>query len=213
MVNENIDVYRDKVSPSELKALRRKLAKRANQRLVRLERAKSKVTGESYDGIGASAIAKAYLEGQKKGRNRFQERADAITDINALRREITVLRQFLESKSSLVSGLRDIEQKRIAAFSSGKWGNKYTKRENRALKFASLKEFYDFLNSSLFRDLISTGLTSEQVVESYDEAVETYKGSTEEAEDALRELLKKFRSRGRASVKELKKAAKGKPLS
>ena len=87
----SIDIYRESMSLTDMQALRRKLAKRANQRIVRLERASSKITGEAFNEFGAVTDAYSYLERQKKGRKRFQERADAITDTMELRREISVV--------------------------------------------------------------------------------------------------------------------------
>lgn len=212
-----INVWKESMTPKDLQALRRKLAKRANQRLVRLERATSKVTGETYAGIGASEIAYNYLENNYKqvkgGVKRFSERLDAVTDYTQLRREVSALQNFLESKSSLVSGLREIESSRIRTFESGDWGSaKYTGKSRRKLLFASTKEFYDFIHSDTFRELKGNGFTSEQIVESYDTARETYKGSDKEALEALQEALETFREKGKGTLKELKAAAGGKPL-
>ena len=47
------DVYRGSYSLDELQRIRRTLAKRANQRIVRLERGESKITGEKLNTFGA----------------------------------------------------------------------------------------------------------------------------------------------------------------
>lgn len=208
-----LDVWHKSYTPSELQAYRRKLAKRANQRLVRLERAKSSVSGESLSGIGASEQAYAYLGGQKKGKRRFTERLDSGLSDFALKREIAVLQGFLSGKSSLVSGMREIEEKRVKTFESGKWGSaSYTDGERRKLKFADTKEFYDFFHSDTYRNLSSQGFTSEQIVEAYDAARETGKGADEEAMAALERALEEFRAKGRATLKDLRAAARGQPL-
>lgn len=206
----DINVYTASLTPTELTKLRRSLAKRANQRLVRLERARSKISGERYSDIGAAPIAKEYLSHKK--RNRFLESKQAMS-YEEERREVSVLQSFLKSKSSLVSGIRDIERRRIEKFESGQYGSyDVTGKERRGLKFASTKEFYDFLNSGLFKDLQNAGFSSEQILEEYDTARETFKGSVDEAFDAMSEALEKFRQQGSVSLKDLRALARGKPL-
>lgn len=206
----NINPYQAALTPKDLSAMRRRLAKRANQRLVRLEKASSKITGERYQDIGAAPIAYGYLK--KTGRTRFTESRTPM-DYEKERREVVQLQAFLSSKTSLVSGIRDIERKRIATFESGKWGSYAdTGTERRPIKFSTTKEFYDFFQSSIFKELKSYGFSSEQLVESYDTAVETFKGSSEEAMDALSEALERFRQQGSISLKDLRSAARGQPL-
>ena len=199
----SIDIYRESMSITDMQALRRKLAKRANQRIVRLERASSNITGEAFNEFGAVTDAYSYLERQKKGRKRFQERADAITDTMELRREISVLQGFLGSKTSLVSGIREIEMQRIRTFESGNWGktSRYTGKARREIKFASTKEFYEFLSSKTFQGLVRSGYTSEQLVEIYDEARES-----EEADEVLakmEEALEEYRAGQKATLKDI----------
>lgn len=206
----DINPYTASLSPTELTKLRRSLAKRANQRLVRLERARSKISGERYSDIGAAPIAKEYLSYKK--RNRFLESRKPMS-YEEERREVSVLQSFLKSKSSLVSGIRDIERRRIEKFESGQYGSyDVTGKKRRGLKFSSTKEFYDFLNSGLFKDLQNAGFSSEQILEEYDTARETFKGSVDEAFDAMEEALDKFRLQGSVTLKDLRAAARGKPL-
>lgn len=206
----DINPYTASMTPKELTKLRRSLAKRANQRLVRLERATSRISGERYVDIGAAPIAKEYLSYKK--RNRFLESTKPMS-YEEERREVSVLQSFLKSKSSLVSGLRDIERKRIEKFESGQYGSyDVTGRKRRGLKFASTKEFYDFLTSGLFKELQNSGFSSDQILEEYDTARETFKGSADDAFNALSEALEKFRQQGNISLKELRAAARGQPL-
>ena len=206
----DIDIYQASLTPKEITKLRRSLAKRANQRLVRLERAKSKISGERYSDIGAAPIAKEYLSHKK--RNRFLESTKPMS-YDEERREISVLQSFLKSKSSLVSGIRDIERRRVEKFESGQYGSyDVTGKKRRELIFASTKEFYDFIHSSLYSDLKNSGFTSEQVVAEYDTARETYEGSDEEAYQALQAALDKFREQGSISLKELREFSGGKAL-
>lgn len=173
-----MNIYDRNVTASELGAYRRTLAKRANQRLVRLERAESKVTGEKYT-FGAYDIAEQYLKGQ--WRTRFSETAKhKINNINSLRAEINELERFLNSKSSTVKGIREIEQKRIETF------------EKKGLHFASTKEFYDFLNSNEYDRLIASGFTSEQVIEVYDMSRQYM--SDEDVLEKIQEAITEFQS-------------------
>lgn len=203
------DVYRGTYQLDELQRMRRALAKRANQRIVRLERGQSKVTGEKWNTFGAVTEVYDYLNRQKEGRTRFRETKNALTDFQALRREITVLQGFLGRKSSLVSGMKEIEYKRINTFETGKWGTKWKKTgiPNKPLHFASNKEFYDFLNSETFKGLVSTGFTSEQLVELYDSARVSL-GEEAEADavsNAMADALEEYRNKGNASLKDLRK--------
>lgn len=216
------DVYRGSFPIKELQRMRRALAKRANQRIVRLERGQSEVTGEKWNTFGAVVDVYKYLNDQQEGRTRFKESANALSDYGELRWEITVLQGFLGRKTSLVYGMRDIEKKRINTFESGKWGTAYKKNgtPTRPIKFASNKEFYDFLNSETFKGLVSSGFTSEQIIEEYDKArVKTVKkiarkiaeGAEVDEDDAkivaeqMQEALDDFRRKGNANLKDLRK--------
>lgn len=198
-----IDVYRGSYSLSELQQLRRKLAKRANQRILRLERSKSNITGEKFNTFGAVIDVYHYLG----GRTRFREQYNTISDINSIRREITVLQGFLGRKTSLVSGIREIERKRINTFESGKWGYKYKKMGvlNNPLHFSSTKEFYDFLNSETFRGLLSSGFTSEQLIDIYDSAKVRLDGEDDIVVNEMSKALDDYRAKGNASLKDLRK--------
>lgn len=168
-------IYQESHSKDELKEIRRKLAKRANQRIVRLERATSNITGESYASYGAIDQVNYYL----KGKRRFSENLKYTDDVDLLKREINELQKFLESPSSLVSGQRAIEKKRQETFASGKWGTGGA--TGVSLKNANNKEFFNFLNSNTFHNLVSKGFTSEQIIELYDAALERDKRTTPES--------------------------------
>lgn len=199
------DVYRSSYTLHELQRMRRSLAKRANQRILRLERTSSKITGEKWNTFGAVLDVYEYLNRQKEGRTRFRETKSALTDTQALKREITVLQGFLGRKSSLVSGMKEIEQKRVSTFETGKWGSKWKKTgvPNKPLHFGNTKEFYDFLNSETFSSLVSTGFTSEQLVELYDSA--RVRVEDKVVTDAMVAALETYRKRGKASLKDLRK--------
>ena len=192
----NLDVWRNSYSLDDLKAVRRQLAKAANQRMLRLERSKSDITGESF-AFGAYDIAKDYLDA--KGRNRFRESKNvANMDLWELKREINVLQGFINSKSSRVGGMKEIERQRVSAF------------ESKGIKFADTKEFYDFLNSNSFMYLTGnqkkkdgsygpTVIDSNTIIDMYNTYRE--KGLTPEQ---LQQALDDFRhAKGRKSQKRL----------
>lgn len=207
---QDVDVYRSNtLSVTDLQTMRRTLAKRANQRMVRLERGKSLVTGESLN-FGAIENARAYLGKHK----RFSEKLALTTDLNQLRKEITVLQSFLNAKSSTIQGMREIERRRIKTFETGEWGQKWKQQgiRQKPIKFASTKEFYDFLNSGTFKNLIDAGFDSDQIVTMYQEAQTTAHLSDEEVRNQLEKAVEEYRSKGNANLKDLLSRLKLKPL-
>ena len=199
-----VDYWHKKATTDELFKVHRALAKRSNQRIVRLERAVSKVTGENYASYGAGDIAKEYL--QKQGRKRFRETAQsslrALDDAqkrHEILKDIKAMQEFLSSKSSTVTGQREIERKRLKTFETPK----YDEEGNiirEPVKFASNKEFYDFLNSQTFAELSKT-FNSDTVVELYDMSRD--KGlNNEEIQNALDE----YRQRTNLNEKGLREA-------
>ena len=156
------------MTQQELAALRRKLAKRANQRMVRLERSKSEISGEAFH-AGAYDIAQDYLRQTGRGK-RFsesinytktinKETGEASFDIYRLKREILELDTFIHSKTSTVSGNREAERKRIETFTSEEYG---LSRE-----VVSSKGFYDFLQSEAYDYFVQNSFTSEQLLDIY----------------------------------------------
>lgn len=188
------DLYNDlykKIDRSTAQDLRRTLAKRANQRLLRLERAKSDITGEGYSSYGAAQIAYSYIKRKNPKKTRFSEKKDFSGSYSDLVNEILNISAFLESKSSTVSGQKAIEKKRIETFQSGEWGSAYKVgggEKRRSIASAFNREFYNFLNSSYFNKLKAAGFTSEQIIETYDEAKEK-DISTKEIYSILDELF------------------------
>ena len=124
----NLSKY-NKMNVTQLARERRKLAKRANQRMVRLERA-------GFDKF-AYKKAQAYLYGMN--RNRFRESRKA-TDIYHERRELAQLERFLSSTSSTPSGLKK------------KYKNAYeTLKSNFDLKNLTFSDYIEVLESEAWR--------------------------------------------------------------
>lgn len=156
------------MSATELAATRRKLAKRANQRLLRLERSTSPVTGKAYH-AGAYDIALEYLRETGRGRRfsesinylkiKDEETGETAYNIYRLKREILELDTFLHSKTSTISGNKAVEKKRIETFTGTDWGLDEAT--------VSSKEFYDFLQSNIYDYYLKNSFTSEQLVDLY----------------------------------------------
>lgn len=128
----------------ELNELRRKLAKRANQRLRELERA-----GYTDSYVYATTM-RSYL--QPSERRRFDE-SKKVKDIFYTKTELEELHWFLESKTSTVGGVRDFERK--------------TKEQFKKFKTSSSDDFWLFLSSETFKHL-SKFYSSEELIEFYD---------------------------------------------
>lgn len=188
------DYYHTSASHTDLMQIRRTLAKAANQRLVRLERASSPVTGESYASYGAAQIAYNYLEA--RGLNRFSENKNYALNYNDIRYEISALQSFLTAKSSTVKGQREIERKRQKTFESGQYGS----TPHEGLKHASNKDFYNFLNSDLFKNY-SKIFDSSKIIEIYDQYREDDDDSKVLAE--LESLYEKYEAGARISLQSL----------
>lgn len=157
--HSKVDIYRKSISTKELMEMRRSLAKRANQRLVRLERSSSIVSGKSYIDIGVGQIVKQDLA--SKGRTRWSEtlsgtgRGERALNRRQLQREIIELQSFLEAKTSTVAGAKDVEGRRLQSF------------EEKGLGTVAREEsFYKFLNSENYKQLVKS-LDSDQIVDFY----------------------------------------------
>lgn len=213
---ELTDVYTAKLSESELRMIRKTLAKRANQRLVRLERAESTVTGEKFSSYGASEIAYDYIEQTRysdieknePGKLRFSESFGY--DVGSawdLKREIVKLQTFLLSKSSTVAGQKEIEKKRIKTFESGDWGTDGGAPVQ--VKFATNKEFYAFLSSKTFDNLVKKGFTSEDIVDVFIRSMDK-EDSVEKAKEKMAKALDEFEKPDvKVNLKEFKKQVLG----
>lgn len=173
-------------SMEALQFVRRKLAKRANQRMVRLERSASSITGKAYH-VGAYDIAQAELGDRK----RFSEKLNYSTDITELKKEIGQLQAFLNAKSSTVSGNVEIEEKRIATLTDlGRDEEGHTPISEATARSAG---FYDFISSKAFIYLSEKQVDSEGLQEIYDYYTEKKGLSYEDVQGIVDEYYKRAR--------------------
>ena len=135
----------------ELNKLRRKLAKRANQRLLRLER----------EGMtDAYAYSQTMLYLYNNNRTRFYEGTRNLS-ITELKSELEELSAFLGAKSSTVGGIREIRRSTAQHF-----------REQFGIEINDVDDFYKFLSSETYQHLVRMNEPSEFLIEFYDRAVE-----------------------------------------
>lgn len=158
-----------RMSTKQLINLRVKYAKRANQRLVRLERSESPVTGKPYT-AGAYDLAVQYIKTTREdhsGKMRFsesvnytkyeEETGETAYDMYRIKRDILEMQHFLAAKSSTVSGNREIERKRVETFTE----------QGISAEVASSDAFYDFLNSNAYEYFAANQFESETIVDIY----------------------------------------------
>lgn len=192
------------VSPFELDAvavedLRRKLAKRANQRLVRLERRKAS-TGESLAELGIAQYAYESIkeiqasEGKapKQGKLRFRESKRPLTD-TASRMELYRLQSFLANETSKAGKAARYVSRTEQTF------------KERGISAANFKSFYNFLNSAAFANL-KQELNSNEIVDLYNKAHEegvSFKALDKAIADYIAELED---TQKEASLKDLAEA-------
>ena len=162
-----------KMTPEELARIRVKLAKRSNQRFVRLERSASPITGEAYH-AGAYDIAQEYIR-ETKGGTRFSESINYAKDNTyRLKKDILQLDTFLHSKTSTISGNKAAEAKRVETFTSPEFGL--------GVKTVTSKDFYDFLQSEAYDYVVMNIFTSETMIDIYD----TYRRKGASHEDIMK---------------------------
>lgn len=171
-------------SMEALQAVRCKLAKRANQRMVRLERSASPITGKAYH-VGAYDIAQAEL-GERK---RFSEKLNYSTDITELKKEIGQLQAFLNAKSSTVVGNKQIEEARIKTLTDlGRDEEGHTPISEATARSAG---FYDFISSKAYIYLSEKQVDSEGLQEIYDYYTEKKGLSYEDVQSIVNEYYKR----------------------
>lgn len=104
----------------ELQGAVRTLAKRANQRLVRLERTKQEGKSDTYG--AAYAASMEYLAAS--GRTRFKERTGKMT-ANELRREYNQVQSFLSRKESTQTGRKEMARNRYNTYKAAGFKGSY----------------------------------------------------------------------------------------
>ena len=151
---------------AELNKLRRRLAKRANQRMREIER-----TGYTDAYVYATTMS-GYL--QPTERTRFYEGTRQM-DLFTLREELNELRWFLNAKTSTVGGIRAFERETSKQFANLKSFKK------------SPDLFWKYMSSASVKHLKKMGYSSEELIEFYDFTTENRVGY-----DQIMGALKEF---------------------
>ena len=192
------DPYGKGVTIEELRKVRRQLSKVMNQRMVRLEHAKSPVTGEAYT-FGSYDKMQDYLTARGKAPikgtdiRRFSETLDPGMSRRELQKEIRALQGFEEQISSRVAGMKQIERNRIKTMTE----------EGLDPSTARSKDFYDFLNSKTYEELLKS-FTSEDIIEEYDRKAKKEAKTGSDIAEAFKTYLDD--EKGRISLKGLRKS-------
>ena len=160
-----IDIDLNDFSVEYLQQLRYKFAKRANQRMRRLEKAER----DKF----AYKVVNRYLK--RINRKRFSESKKVNMNITQIKRELRELIYFLNAPTSTITG-----QKKLEGHILNKFREKYT--------VISPEDFFTFLSSATFKHL-SKSESSDFLIEFYDKASDD--GVTHEK---IMESLKKFES-------------------
>lgn len=153
---------------AELNKLRRRLAKRANQRMREIERA-----GYTDAYVYATTMS-GYL--QPTERTRFYEGTRQM-DLFTLKEELNELRWFLNAKTSTVGGIRAFERE-----TSKQFANLKSFKESPDL-------FWKYMSSASVKHLKKMGYSSEELIEFYDFASENRVGY-DQIMDALKDFEK-----------------------
>lgn len=140
---------------NELNKLRRRLAKRANQRLRDIERA-----GYTDAYVYASTMSGYLLPSE---RTRFFEGTRNM-DLRSLKTELDELRWFLNAKTSTVGGIRKFERE-----TSQKFAELGSFQKNPDL-------FWKYMSSASVKHLKKLGYSSEELIEFYDFTTESRVG-------------------------------------
>jgi hypothetical protein len=162
------------LSLDEIERERVRMVNQANARLRRLE-------AKGYDRY-AYERAMLYLKQSGKGKRFKRKKPSSAAEILS---QVDALTRFLEAKTSTVTGLEKVEAKAVAQF------------ESRGFELKNKKEFFNFLSSSIYRELLQKHYASGLLQEFYDKAQ-----SQNYSDAEIRELLEEYR-RGETDVKTL----------
>lgn len=178
-----INPYKVKHMP-DLVPIYNKLAKRANQRMRELEK-KQRKTGVSTT-YGAYRKAQQALGAvEEELPKRFKEHItshDAFQNPQKFIQAFLDVQQFVGSKTSTITGLKEVMDKREKTWKA------------KGIKFETDAEFYNFLNSDLFKTL-SEQFDSDTVVEIFDQMRENR--TEEEVVKALQGIVDQYHAQQR----------------
>lgn len=165
---QNFNPYLSNKSDKELYAIRKKLAKRLNQRMRRLERA-----GIDY---GAIKMYREELARYYAGNKGFKESLGKTKGIS-VKHEISLIQNLLNRPTSTLQGIRNIHRKA-----------QHKIEEIYHVKFKNVSQYEDFIESKTWEkmeDLFGSGTTfdliavSQKSVEQIRKSVEDFIAKTD----------------------------------
>lgn len=165
---QNFNPYLSSKSDKELYAIRKKLAKRLNQRMRRLESA-----GIDY---GAIKMYREEIARYYAGNKGFKESLGKTKGIS-VKHEISLIQNLLNRPTSTIQGIRNIHKKAQHKF-----------EELYHVKFKNVSQYEDFIDSKTWEkmeDLFGSGTTldliavSRKSVEQIRKSVEDYIAKTD----------------------------------
>lgn len=130
---QKFNPYLSSKSDKELYAIRKKLAKRLNQRMRRLERA-----GIDY---GAIKMYRQDVARYYPGNKGFKESLGKTKGIS-VKHEISLLQKLLNLPTSTLPGIKKIRKKTMATF-----------EERYNVKFKNVQEYEDFIESETWKKM------------------------------------------------------------
>lgn len=146
---QTFNPYLSSKSDKDLYAIRKKLAKRLNQRMRRLESA-----GIDY---GAIKIYKQDVARYYPGNKGFKESLGKTKGIS-VKHEISLLQNLLNLPTSTLPGIKKIRKKAMGTFE-----NRY------GVKFKNVQQYEDFINSDTWKkldDLFGSGTALDIIAKS-----------------------------------------------
>lgn len=152
------------LTTSELLQIRRKLAKRINQRMLRLEN-KGLTQGGAY--ADYQDILNRYFDGAK----RIPENTKIFKHLP--RTEVQALQKLLKEKTSTVQGWNEVMQARVQTMYDRygvKFKNNYELADFiKSLEFEAMKKHY--ASKQLLRMIENSGMTPDEVRKKYNEFI------------------------------------------
>ena len=150
--------------------LNNQLAKKANRKLLALERAKR--TDYMYPRI--EEFTNNYLERKPWRKPRFTTSKKKLSDIDTLEQQLREMNTFIKSESSTARGQKKLEKKMISSIEE-KLGRKIDKKEEflSFLKSGYMDSAKKFLPSDTVADIVSEsldkGLSAKDIEKEFDD--------------------------------------------
>lgn len=176
----DVNPFKDSLNMDELKRIRRRLAKRANSRMVALDKHPD-LYSPTYDNQVTSFLeTESYRAGYGRAK-RFSEILNTKQKINDIRKEVVFLQNVLRTKNFSIGGARDYTKKMQSIFDekgSGRNMNTFTfnREVGSFMSDQSYRMLASVLGSEFVQDFIvravEKGNSLETIKQKFDEYLE-----------------------------------------